>query len=248
MGRRRAAPRVHQRGTSATSSTSTRSVTSSRTRSRASPASRSVPARPRRSRRAAAPEPLEDGFRLILAIPAWSSSASRSATGSRRRDPARGSSRSSAARAPWGLRNFIGVRAAVPRAGRTRTSTSLTDRTRTRARSKARTTPQDVTSPKPPRRESRLLAPRSRRSWAVAAWLLWRSSLPAYHLPHLDRARALPGARPAPRRGTTASLRGSSGSARRSRSSSCSASTRGTASAGCGSRRPARSARGCCSG
>jgi len=22
--------------------------------------------------------------------------------------------------------------------------------------------------------------------WAVAAWLLWRSSLPAYHLPHLD--------------------------------------------------------------
>ena len=22
--------------------------------------------------------------------------------------------------------------------------------------------------------------------WAVAAWLLWRSSLPAYHLPQLD--------------------------------------------------------------
>ena len=28
--------------------------------------------------------------------------------------------------------------------------------------------------------------------WAVAAWLLWRSSLPAYHLPHLDEAALFP--------------------------------------------------------
>jgi STE24 endopeptidase len=29
--------------------------------------------------------------------------------------------------------------------------------------------------------------------WAVAAWLLWRSSLPAYHLPHLDEHGLFPG-------------------------------------------------------
>ena len=29
--------------------------------------------------------------------------------------------------------------------------------------------------------------------WAVAAWLLWRSSLPAYHLPHLDEHSLFPG-------------------------------------------------------
>src|SRR5262249_4857691 len=29
--------------------------------------------------------------------------------------------------------------------------------------------------------------------WAVAAWLLWRSSLPAYHLPHLDEHAFFPG-------------------------------------------------------
>lgn len=28
--------------------------------------------------------------------------------------------------------------------------------------------------------------------WAVAAWLLWRSSLPAYHLPHLDQGALFP--------------------------------------------------------
>ena len=28
--------------------------------------------------------------------------------------------------------------------------------------------------------------------WAVAAWLLWRSSLPAYHLPHLDEHALFP--------------------------------------------------------
>jgi STE24 endopeptidase len=28
--------------------------------------------------------------------------------------------------------------------------------------------------------------------WAVAAWLLWRSSLPAYHLPHLDESALFP--------------------------------------------------------
>jgi STE24 endopeptidase len=28
--------------------------------------------------------------------------------------------------------------------------------------------------------------------WAVAAWLLWRSSLPAYHLPHLDEHTLFP--------------------------------------------------------
>ena len=28
--------------------------------------------------------------------------------------------------------------------------------------------------------------------WAVAAWLLWRSSLPAYHLPHLDERALFP--------------------------------------------------------
>jgi len=28
--------------------------------------------------------------------------------------------------------------------------------------------------------------------WAVAAWLLWRSSLPAYHLPHLDEGALFP--------------------------------------------------------
>jgi STE24 endopeptidase len=28
--------------------------------------------------------------------------------------------------------------------------------------------------------------------WAVAAWLLWRSSLPAYHLPHLDENALFP--------------------------------------------------------
>jgi Zn-dependent protease with chaperone function len=28
--------------------------------------------------------------------------------------------------------------------------------------------------------------------WAVAAWLLWRSSLPAYHLPHLDEGSLFP--------------------------------------------------------
>jgi STE24 endopeptidase len=28
--------------------------------------------------------------------------------------------------------------------------------------------------------------------WAVAAWLLWRSSLPAYHLPHLDQHALFP--------------------------------------------------------
>ena len=28
--------------------------------------------------------------------------------------------------------------------------------------------------------------------WAVAAWLLWRSSLPAYHLPHLDEEKLFP--------------------------------------------------------
>jgi len=30
--------------------------------------------------------------------------------------------------------------------------------------------------------------------WAVAAWLLWRSSLPAYHLPHLDEHGLFPAA------------------------------------------------------
>jgi STE24 endopeptidase len=30
--------------------------------------------------------------------------------------------------------------------------------------------------------------------WAVAAWLLWRSSLPAYHLPHLDEGAVFPSA------------------------------------------------------
>ena len=30
--------------------------------------------------------------------------------------------------------------------------------------------------------------------WAVAAWLLWRSSLPAYHLPHLDEHALFPAA------------------------------------------------------
>ena len=56
-------------------------------------------------------------------------------------------------------------------------------------------------SPKPPRRElARLpLLAVLAAAWAVAAWLLWRSSLPAYHLPHLDRAHALSAARPAPR-------------------------------------------------
>jgi STE24 endopeptidase len=29
-------------------------------------------------------------------------------------------------------------------------------------------------------------------AWAVAAWLLWRSSLPAYHLPHLDPRTLFP--------------------------------------------------------
>ncbi len=29
-------------------------------------------------------------------------------------------------------------------------------------------------------------------AWAVAAWLLWRSSLPAYHLPHLDARTLFP--------------------------------------------------------
>jgi Zn-dependent protease with chaperone function len=29
-------------------------------------------------------------------------------------------------------------------------------------------------------------------AWAVAAWLLWRSSLPAYHLPHLDEHLLFP--------------------------------------------------------
>src|SRR5262252_709748 len=29
---------------------------------------------------------------------------------------------------------------------------------------------------------------------AVAAWLLWRSSLPAYHLPHLDESTLFPAA------------------------------------------------------
>ena len=28
--------------------------------------------------------------------------------------------------------------------------------------------------------------------WAIAAWLLWRSSLPAYHLPHLDEHPLFP--------------------------------------------------------
>jgi STE24 endopeptidase len=28
--------------------------------------------------------------------------------------------------------------------------------------------------------------------WAIAAWLLWRSSLPAYHLPHLDEQALFP--------------------------------------------------------
>lgn len=31
-------------------------------------------------------------------------------------------------------------------------------------------------------------------AWAVAAWLLWRSSLPAYHLPHLDEHALFPAA------------------------------------------------------
>ena len=35
------------------------------------------------------------------------------------------------------------------------------------------------------RRRAALLLPLA-AVWAVAAWLLWRSSLPAYHLPHLD--------------------------------------------------------------
>ncbi len=28
--------------------------------------------------------------------------------------------------------------------------------------------------------------------WGLAAWLLWRSSLPAYHLPHLDERALFP--------------------------------------------------------
>ena len=29
-------------------------------------------------------------------------------------------------------------------------------------------------------------------AWAVAAWLLWQASLPAYHLPHLDPRTLFP--------------------------------------------------------
>ena len=41
------------------------------------------------------------------------------------------------------------------------------------------------------RRRAALLLPAA-AVWAVVAWLLWRSSLPAYHLPHLDEHALFP--------------------------------------------------------
>ncbi len=41
------------------------------------------------------------------------------------------------------------------------------------------------------RRRAALLLPAA-ALWAVVAWLLWRSSLPAYHLPHLDEHALFP--------------------------------------------------------
>jgi STE24 endopeptidase len=41
------------------------------------------------------------------------------------------------------------------------------------------------------RRRAALLLPAA-AAWGLAAWLLWRSSLPAYHLPHLDEHALFP--------------------------------------------------------
>ena len=196
-----------------------------------------------RGRGAAAAEPLEDGFPArardpgLLVSAALGGALFASAVLTWFYALVKGS-------APWGLRNLSAY--ALRYDAQTEAYLfSLTDAYPHASPLEGDDTP--VRSD-PRSRAALVLALAAAAVWAVAAWLLWRVVAAGVPPAAPRRARALPVARAAPRAALQRRRAALLARHRRSRSSSCSASSPATACAGCASRRPARSAPGCCSG